>query len=94
MDIAALKISLTPWIRTDTWYKSHPGDEKRFHQELRSAFESLGPSIETGDFRQAIQEAVDEHHSGMLQSKEIVQRIEYMAERAGHISCYLEDTSA
>lgn len=51
-----LKNALLPWMRTPTWYTSHPLDEARFTQAVQNAVETVGTDISIGEFEHAIEE--------------------------------------
>jgi hypothetical protein len=92
MNIDDLKIALKPWLRVETWHTSHPLDDQRFHRALKSAFDSLGTSIAYDDFKEAMEQLVNELHPKM-QAKFRDELVENFAQRAENIGSYLYDNS-
>jgi len=92
MNIESLKNELSPWLEVDTWHTSHPLDEQRFHQALKSTFDTLGASITFDNFKEAMLQLAIEHHPTMLPSQRD-ETIEKFAQKAVIIANYLLDIS-
>ncbi len=90
MSIEELKDKLAPWLRVSTWHTAHHLDDRRFHQALKAAFDSLGTDISFEDFKEAMDQLVKEHHPKM-QSDYREKCVEDFARKADNVACYFRD---
>lgn len=78
------------WASVWTWYTKHPLDQKRFHEALYKVYQSVGPEIELGKLREAI-----ELHASKLgdtpQGPARKDAIDRYMEQASVIACFLKN---
>lgn len=53
-----LSFNFDSWTKIDTWYKSHPLDDQRFHKSLDKAISSHSGHLSFKDFKRAITDSV------------------------------------
>ena len=90
MDIKKLKNALEPWIKVSTWNSSHPLDDERFYQALRSTFDTLGTAITFENFKEAMDQLAETFHPHMDKTYRD-ELIDEFAKRAEQIGAYLHD---
>lgn len=93
MNIENIASALESWMKVDTWYTTHPLDERRFHQALAVVFQENGFAISRDDFRDALYHLAGALPSGKLEKEFLGQEVERLAEKAETIASYLKDNS-